>query len=194
MQNTRRASLIAACAVVVHIASATTRSEGPHAHSHAQTHVVDVAQLATPTAPVKHRPNSATEIKAWSLDGESPPNSPALFRDETVNCVTLAQAVNHFVALGEDAAVAEFESLLAGHNSPKQWPKIRDRVAWICRIVFEPKADKPLRPPFFGELLLPTSSMPAEDWPLWPLAKKRFQNRGLTGISRLAQSMAAANS
>src|SRR4051794_22723937 len=39
----------------------------------------------------------------------------------------------------------------------------------MCRILYEPKGEKPLRQPLFGALSLPYRTMPLERWPHYPL-------------------------
>lgn len=97
---------------------------------------------------------------------------PRLFREKPFTSEALAEAANHFIALGEEAGMKELESLTAD-------PKVRDfkdgfrrheRIGWVCRILFEPKGNEPLRPPAYGGHDLPTNTMPLKDWPLYPLA------------------------
>jgi len=100
------------------------------------------------------------------------PGLPILFREREFTCVTLAEAVNHYVALGENAAIKELESLA------EDWREVdinrgfdlNERVGWVCRILFQPKGKKPLRPPSYGALSLPDHSMPRECWPFYPVA------------------------
>jgi hypothetical protein len=93
---------------------------------------------------------------------------PALFREQAFTCATLAEAVNHYVALGEAAAARELASL-AGHDEVGGLD-LNERVGWVCRILFQPKGTKPLQPPAFGALALPYNSMPLSRWPLFPVA------------------------
>jgi hypothetical protein len=103
---------------------------------------------------------------------------PKLFSEQAFNCATLADAVNHFVGLGEDAAVKELEQLSEieaaeadqnrGFNT--RGFSINERVAWVCRILFEPKKGAYIRAPKFGKLNLPEKYMPIAKWPLYPVA------------------------
>jgi len=106
---------------------------------------------------------------------------PKLFSEQSFNAMTLATAVNHYVILGEDAAVKELEDLSEveaaeveknrGFN-PRGF-SINERIAWVCRILFQPKSDAEqpyLRAPKFGKLNLPEKFMPVENWPLYPVA------------------------
>src|SRR5262245_46350266 len=104
------------------------------------------------------------------LLGASPCHAevPKLFREAAFTCATLAEAVNHYVELGEDAAVKELEALT------RDWSKDyvskfsrNERVGWVCRILFQPKEKAPLRAPFFGVLHFPDRSMPLQSWPLY---------------------------
>jgi hypothetical protein len=110
-------------------------------------------------------------------------DTPLLFREPSFNAATLAMAVNHFVAVGEDATVKKLAALgevgdflefpPAAKPLPDgraAWLSISERIGWVCRILFTPKAREPLRPPMYGALLLPYKSMPLARWPLFPVA------------------------
>ncbi len=97
--------------------------------------------------------------------------SPKLFKQKSYTAAALAEAVNHFVALGEEAAVQELRGLLSDRTTDlKHGYSHTERVGWMCRILFEPKADEPLRPPGFGTSHLPHRTMPLKSWPLFPVA------------------------
>ena len=96
-------------------------------------------------------------------------DAPKLFRERPFNAATLAIAVNHFVAVGQEAAIKELAEL--GTAEPLRdgvYPA--ERVGWMCRVLFEPKGHEPLRPPMYGALQLPYKSMPLAKWPLFPVA------------------------
>jgi hypothetical protein len=114
---------------------------------------------------------------------------PELFREPSFNAATLAIAVNHFVAIGEEATVKELATLSVGkefvevHPAAKPraavvdappnygWISIHERIGWVCRALFVPKGREPLRPPAYGALwVLPYGSMPLGRWPLFPVA------------------------
>lgn len=99
---------------------------------------------------------------------------PELFRDRSLNAAILAQAVNHFVALGETAATRELTALATDHDFKRDNPDkefdLAERVGWVCRILFQPKGSEPLRPPSYGALGLPFNTMPRTRWPLYPVA------------------------
>ncbi|HUZ06775.1 MAG TPA: hypothetical protein VMV89_04735, partial [Candidatus Paceibacterota bacterium] len=103
---------------------------------------------------------------------------PKLFRERAFNCVTLADAVNHFVGLGEDAAVKELEQLSEVEAAEAKKNRgfdtrgfsINERIGWVCRILFEPKDGTYIRAPMFGKLDVPERYMPIAKWPLYPLA------------------------
>jgi len=99
---------------------------------------------------------------------------PKLFREKSFTCVTLAEAVNNYVTMGEEAALKELDSL-----SAERWDfdfqhklgfNLTDRIGWVCRILFQPKGDEPLRGPGYGQVCLPWNSMPLKSWPLLPVA------------------------
>lgn len=97
--------------------------------------------------------------------------SPKLFKQRSHTSASLAEAVNYFVALGEEAAVQELRGLLSERSADlKRGYSATERVGWVCRILFEAKAEEPLRPPGFGTSHLPYRSMPLKSWPLFPVA------------------------
>jgi hypothetical protein len=100
---------------------------------------------------------------------------PKLFREKEFTCVTLAEAVNQYIGLGEEAAAKEFDSIVPDQKSEFKLSgesgfTLKTRVAWVCRIVFQPKENEPLRPPLYGALRLPWNSMPLKSWPLYPIS------------------------
>ena len=97
--------------------------------------------------------------------------TPKLFREKPFTCAVLAEAVNHYVALGEKAAVKELEDLVSDWEKDfKQDFSRNERIGWVCRILFQPKEKEPLREPAFGGLLIPHRSMPLKTWPFFPVA------------------------
>lgn len=101
---------------------------------------------------------------------------PRLFRENQFTAADLAEAVNHYVALGESAAVKELTALTSRkyedgyvEDASGRFYR-RDRVGWVCRILFLPKGNQALRGPRYGALLLPFLSMPDNRWPLYPVA------------------------
>lgn len=98
---------------------------------------------------------------------------PVLFTERPYTAATLAEAVNHFVDLGEDAAVRELHRLCTWWFADiGRGFDVDERIGWVCRILFEPKGRDPLRQPFFGALRgLPWPSMPLQQWPLYPVAR-----------------------
>ena len=99
---------------------------------------------------------------------------PNLFRERSFNASTIAEAVNYFAALGEDAANIELNKIASEEDLPRVWTSRgfsrSERVSWICRILFRPKGTAPLRRPWFGALQLPFETMPVSKWPLYPVA------------------------
>lgn len=95
---------------------------------------------------------------------------PRLFQEREFTAAAFAEAVNHFVALGEDAAVKELRGL-ASDPATEIYREFSfsERVGWMCRVLFQPKSGN-LRPPRFGALLLPYNTMPDKNWPLYPVA------------------------
>jgi hypothetical protein len=101
-------------------------------------------------------------------------NAPSLFQEYWFDAAKLADAVNYFVALGEDAAAEELIALAAEREAIDpllgRSINIHERIGWVCRVLFVPRGQKPLRPPRYGALpRLPDDSMPLERWPLFPV-------------------------
>jgi len=95
---------------------------------------------------------------------------PRLFQEREFTAASFAEAVNHFVALGEDAAVQELRGLTTNTVADFQREfSLNERVGWMCRVLFEAKAES-LRAPRFGALRLPHHTMPDRSWPLYPVA------------------------
>ena len=111
---------------------------------------------------------SVPEIQ--EMDNLIPDAAPSLFREKDFDCNTLADAVNHYVALGEAVAVRELNSFAQPTPDFANGIDINERIGWVCRILFEAK-NAPIRQPGFGGLGLPYRSMPLVKWPLYPVAK-----------------------
>jgi hypothetical protein len=95
---------------------------------------------------------------------------PRLFQEKEFTAASFADAVNHFVALGEDAAIQELRGLATDTLTDfKRDFSFNTRIGWMCRVLFETKSES-LRPPGFGALHLPYNTMPDESWPLYPVA------------------------
>jgi hypothetical protein len=95
---------------------------------------------------------------------------PRLFQEKEFTAASFADAVNHFVALGEDAAVQELRGLATDILTDfKRGFSFNERIGWMCRVLFKSKAES-LRPPGFGALDLPYHTMPDKSWPLYPVA------------------------
>ncbi|MEZ0257131.1 MAG: hypothetical protein ACAI37_17745 [Chthoniobacter sp.] len=85
---------------------------------------------------------------------------PELFRSPEVNPIIFAEAVNHFVAMGEKRAVSE----LMNYDS--------ERVCWVCRLLFFSRKGKPLldMPKTNGPWKAPYNEIPDFDFPWFPVA------------------------
>ena len=99
--------------------------------------------------------------------------TPRLFKQKEFTAATFAEAVNHFVALGEDASVKELLSMEVDNwsstvHSNNLW-SVNERIGWMCRVLFEAKTDEALHRPAFGALW-PLPPLPPKDWPLFPVA------------------------
>jgi len=99
---------------------------------------------------------------------------PQLFIQREFNAADVAQAVNYFIALGEEGALSELTKLAPDYDSRfgnfNRSFNRTERVGWVCRILFEPKGKQPLRPPMYGGLDLPDNTMPFANWPRYPVA------------------------
>jgi hypothetical protein len=101
---------------------------------------------------------------------------PKLFCEKSFTSATLAEAVNRYVAIGEVATIKELQQVaLQEKNSHGELFagkgfSVNERIGWVCRILYEPQGHSPLRAPKFGVLAMPEKTMPAEKWPLYPLA------------------------
>jgi hypothetical protein len=100
---------------------------------------------------------------------------PKLFCEKPFTSATLAEAVNRYVAIGEDATIKELQQVSLREKTQKELFagkgfSVDERIGWVCRILYEPRAHSPLRAPKFGVLALPEKTMPADKWPLYPVA------------------------
>lgn len=100
---------------------------------------------------------------------------PQLFTQKTFTSASLAEAVNHYVALGEAESLKEFDGLAAqeraeSHLFGGKGFSVTERIGWVCRILYLPKQKSALRAPKFGVLPLPGKSFTEENWPLYPVA------------------------
>lgn len=95
-----------------------------------------------------------------------------LFHERTFSAADLAKAVNHFIAIGEETAIRELTGLAPDHDFKRDIVgkgfDLPERVGWVCRILFEPKNGKHLRPPMYGALNIQPHSR--KDWPGYPVA------------------------
>ena len=106
------------------------------------------------------------------LGPDLPADTPLLFRQRDFTCAALAEAVNHFVKLGPVQAEEALKNLLAvAAIRPREEFDVAERAAWICRVLYQPAGDAPLRDIRSGGVSLPYLSMPLARWPLYPLAR-----------------------
>jgi hypothetical protein len=108
--------------------------------------------------------------------------SPRFFRENAFTSASFAEAVNHFVRLGEKAAVEELKGLADGINLTNGF-SVKVRIGLVCRVLFQPPHGAPIRPPAYGFLMelgsiglppgLPSSSWTriSQNWPLYPVAR-----------------------
>lgn len=99
------------------------------------------------------------------------PDLPKFLTEKEFSCAMFAEAINHFVDMGEEKAIAAIKELAAKPGATPQDLAIQ-RLAFTCRSLFEPKGKVPLRaPPYGGLLQLPERTMPLEKWPLYPVVR-----------------------
>jgi hypothetical protein len=146
---------------------------------------------------------------ALAIPGFCQAEIPKLLTQRAFNSASLAEAANHFIAIGEQATFNELEAFIAEDSTHTNYRfsrgyNVEERIAWIFRIIYEPQEPIPmhiaktgawipgiiipLRAPNFGWLQIPDASMPAEKWPLYPLAfsgstyivlKERYTPKGV---------------
>lgn len=105
---------------------------------------------------------------AFLLPGACHAQVPAFITDGEFHCKSFAEAVNHYVSLGETKAVSE---LKIATKDAKPLDLVARRVCFVLRLLFETKGHEPLEPPALGILNLPTESMPAMNWPYYPCVR-----------------------
>lgn len=86
-------------------------------------------------------------------------------------CAMFAEAINHYVDMGEEKAITSLRTLARSKPQGDMGDRAKRRMAFICRVLFEPKGNAPLRAPLFGGLLLPENTLPLEKWPLYPVVR-----------------------
>jgi hypothetical protein len=146
---------------------------------------------------------------ALAISGICQAEVPKLLTERVFTPATLAEAVNHYVALGEEATFKELKAFIAEDATHTNYLfnrgySVDERIGWIFRILYEPRMGASMivpktgvvipgrlitmRAPMFGILGLPEKSMPAEIWPLYPLAlsgstyivlKERYTPKGV---------------
>jgi hypothetical protein len=108
---------------------------------------------------------------------------PDFFRKAHFNAATFAEAVNHYIALGEGPAIRELTALgpesgaifkpRRGNASLRveDGVDVPGRIGLMCRVLFQPTGKLlPLREPLYGGLALPREMRRSKDWPLYPVA------------------------
>jgi len=104
---------------------------------------------------------------------------PSFFSEEEFTSASFAEAINHYVGIGERAAVKELRQLKQPHG--RVFPNlihVNVRIGLLCRVLFEPNGGEPIRPPSYGGLLfLGGAGMEytrwadiRNNWPLFPVA------------------------
>lgn len=99
---------------------------------------------------------------------------PSFLTELQWDATVVAEAVNHFVEQGEDAAIKELKSVVASDYFSNRMD-LSFRVACLCRILWE-KRDEPIPPfnlgVFFeGVAFVRFDEADHQTWPIHPLAK-----------------------
>jgi len=106
------------------------------------------------------------------LVGSAQASAPKLFDQAEFSCADLAETINYYVDLGEDATLADFAKRHADiEKSDRRGYSIVERICLLCRVLYEPKSPQPLRDAMIFGLQLPYEPMPASKWPLFPVAQ-----------------------
>jgi hypothetical protein len=115
-------------------------------------------------------------LLAWLFFGFAPVSGyaqvPTFFRQRVFNCDTLADAVNHYVAMGEGPTLREFAALTSQGDISDSIIDSETRgvrIGIVCAILFKPRTHHALGTPNLGWYPLPRETMPAKDWPLFPV-------------------------
>src|SRR5580658_4325183 len=106
--------------------------------------------------------------------------APRFFRENAFTSASFAEAVNHFVEIGGSATVKELSALAEGTNMTNGF-SVKVRIGLVCRVLFQPRRNEPIRPPADGFLMelgsigLPEVSSSSwthvnKNWPLYPVA------------------------
>ncbi len=107
---------------------------------------------------------SIEEQISWEYDHGK--RLPRLFRNERFSASIVASAANRYIAMGEDSAIKELKGIAENEVLSKH--DIKERIGWICRILYRGDSEL-LRRPGFGALSLPYLTMLDTDWPLYPV-------------------------
>lgn len=108
-------------------------------------------------APLSTVSTSGVIIEASKGQARTPADSmknadaSALLTQPTFTAQTLAAAVNHYVALGEEAAHQELATLAAKASNDRP---LRDRIGILCQVLYTPREATALRAPRFGNTLV----------------------------------------
>jgi hypothetical protein len=111
-----------------------------------------------------------------------------LYQPSRLTSKDWAEVANYFIEMGEASAVTELKTKSSGKTG-----RVNTRTGLICRILFEPKANKALRQPNFGDLALPYLTMPLSKWSHYPMVKENGiwflleENYRLTGKGESAR-------
>lgn len=103
-------------------------------------------------------------------------DEPELFRRGDIDAAILADAINHYVAVGEERAKVELAALAPDVPDPVSKfgelskADLANRVSYMCLILWPVKPGASRRPPGFGGLPFVDGHFGGSpDWPLFPV-------------------------
>ncbi|MEJ0090225.1 MAG: hypothetical protein WDM80_10825 [Limisphaerales bacterium] len=73
-----------------------------------------------------------------------------MLTERAFNSASLAEAANHFIAIGEPATFKEIEAFIIQDSTNTNFRfnrgySVDERVAWVFRIIYQPKEPIPMR-------------------------------------------------
>ena len=105
-----------------------------------------------------------TAMAWWVITRPTIRDCPTITGDD-YNPSALLKCANRLIEIGEDKA---YRVLISNASTMGVTPD-DERVALLCRVLYQQDKERPLRPPPFGAPNVPYRSMAAEDWPDLPL-------------------------
>lgn len=98
-------------------------------------------------------------------------DDPLLIKERNLTCADWAKVANHYIAIGEDKAVADL--IERSSSQPPRFAISNKHACHIARLIYSPKPDETLRPPRLGHLYSTSAIDNPNDWSRFPFA---YQN------------------